>query len=126
MTVNERLSVLIKELGLTKTSFAKRINVSSQFISSVCSGSTSPSARTIVDICREYNVSERWLRTGEGEMFVSRSREELIAETVGRILTGDNEIKRRWISVLCRMPDEYWDMLDDLVTRYAAEAENDR
>ena len=126
MTVNERLSVLIKELGLTKTSFAKRINVSSQFISSVCSGSTSPSARTIVDICREYNVSERWLRTGEGEMFVTRSREELIAETVGRILTGDNEIKRRWISVLCRMPDEYWDMLDDLVTRYAAEAENDR
>lgn len=36
----------------------------------MCQGIKVPSARTIADICREFNVSETWLRTGEGEMFL--------------------------------------------------------
>lgn len=124
--MNNRVKEVRKALSLTQTQFGERIGVKGSTITNYESGIRSLSEAAITSICREYNVSERWLRTGEGEMFVTRSREELIAETVGRILTGDNEIKRRWISVLCRMPDEYWDMLDDLVTRYAAEAENDR
>lgn len=124
--MKDRIKSLRKSLSLTQEEFADRLHIKRNTIAKYETGRGEPIDAVISLICREYNVSERWLRTGEGEMFVSRSREELIAETVGRILTGDNEIKRRWISVLCRMPDEYWDMLDDLVTRYAAEAENDR
>lgn len=38
--------------------------------------------RTIADICREFNVNEEWLRTGEGEIFIEQSTEnlDLIAE----------------------------------------------
>ena len=67
-TINQRIDFLIKELGFTKTKFAESLHVSSQFVSSLCSGAKQPSDRTIADICREYGVSETWLRTGEGEM----------------------------------------------------------
>ena len=57
-TINQRIDFLIKALGFTKTKFAESLHVSSQFVSSLCSGAKQPSDRTIADICREYGVSE--------------------------------------------------------------------
>ena len=67
-TFQDRLRSLIDTLGITKTKFAEDLHVSSAFVSMLCSGKSLPSDRTIADICRKYNVSETWLRTGEGEM----------------------------------------------------------
>ncbi|MEY8388579.1 helix-turn-helix transcriptional regulator [Oscillospiraceae bacterium 38-13] len=70
-TINERISHCITVTGLTKTAFARKINLSQPHISKIALGHTSPTDRTISDICREFNISETWLRTGEGEMFAS-------------------------------------------------------
>ena len=69
--INHRIALCIKDSGLTKTAFADRINVSQPFISRLASGEKIPSDRTIADICREFNISEHWLRTGEGEMHIA-------------------------------------------------------
>ena len=76
--INSRISAVIRASGLTKTAFGERLNVSQSHVSRLANGETAPSDRTIVDICREFGVSEHWLRTGEGEMFVRLSREEEI------------------------------------------------
>lgn len=68
--INERIAECVKESGLTKTAFAEKINVTQGFISNLCTGTKVPSDRTIADICREFNVSEVWLRTGEGHMHI--------------------------------------------------------
>ena len=49
-------------------------------------GTKVPSDRTITDICREYNVNEDWLRTGNGEMFKSRTREQEIGAFVNEVM----------------------------------------
>lgn len=67
--MNNRIQAVIKAVGLKKIEFAKRIRLSAPYISELCSGKTCPSDRTISDICREFHISETWLRTGEGEMF---------------------------------------------------------
>lgn len=85
-TINQRIDFLIKELGFTKTKFAESLHVSSQFVSSLCSGAKQPSDRTIADICREYGVSETWLRTGEGEMKQKLTRNQEIAEFMGVVM----------------------------------------
>ena len=72
-TFQDRLRSLIDALGITKTKFAEDLHVSSAFVSMLCSGKSLPSDRTIADICRKYNVSETWLRTGEGEMKQKRN-----------------------------------------------------
>lgn len=79
--MNERIHELIKALNMKQAEFAKRIGVSRPFVSELCSGNKKPSDRTVADICREFNVNEQWLRTGEGDMFLCI---ELVAKYAGK------------------------------------------
>jgi transcriptional regulator with XRE-family HTH domain len=114
--MNERIQKLIDSLNIKKAEFAKRLNLSQPFVSELCSGIKSPSDRTIADICREFNVSERWLRTGEGDMFVQLSRDEEIAAFMGDILKGeDDNFKRRFIAMLSRLDENDWELLEKMI-----------
>ena len=75
-TIAERIAQCVNESGLTKTAFAEKIKVTQQYVSNLCLGKKIPSDRTIADICREFDVNENWLRTGEGPPYVGRSRDE--------------------------------------------------
>lgn len=80
LTIGERIRRLRKALDLTQQEFADRIGMKRNSIAQVETGRNT-SEQTIFSICREFNVSETWLRTGEGEMFVP-SPEESIDELV--------------------------------------------
>ena len=123
--MKERIKELRKVLDLTQEEFANRLHIKRNTIAKYETGRGEPIDAVVSLICREYGVSERWLRTGEGEMFTRRSRDEEIAEAFGRIFTGPDDFKRRWISVLCRMPDEYWGVLEDIVARYVETTEEE-
>lgn len=113
--IHERITAVIKALNIKKIAFANRINVSSGFVSQLCSGASQPSDRTIYDICREFRVNEEWLRTGKGEMFTSLSRDEEIAAFVGSVLKEENEsIKKRLILALSKLNSEQWAMIDNI------------
>ena len=68
--MNERLKKLRKALDLTQQEFADRIGVKRNTIATYEIGRNTPLYAVIASICREFNVSETWLRTGEGEMFL--------------------------------------------------------
>ena len=102
-TINERIAWCIKDSGLTKTAFAERINVGQPFISQLCSGAKNPSDRTIADICREFNISELWLRTGEGEPHIQRDEDEEFLEVMEQIHMSDDDLIKRIIKA-------YWFM----------------
>lgn len=114
LSLHERIDALIKALGLNQTKFAERINVSRSYVSQMCIGNKIPADRTISDICREFDVNEAWLRTGEGEMFIEKSREEEIAAFIGNILKGEPDFRRRLVSVLARLSVEEWQMLEQM------------
>lgn len=69
-TINARINWLTEnnDRATTKTAFAKIVNISQPFLSQICSGTKTPSDRTIADICREFHISRQWLETGEGPM----------------------------------------------------------
>lgn len=99
--LNERISWLIKELNITKTAFAEKLNVSQAFVSQICSGVKQPSDRTLADISREFSVSEEWLRTGQGEMFIQISPDEELDYILGQIGAGADE-------TIVRIIRSYW------------------
>lgn len=67
--MKERIKSIRKSLGLTQEQFSDKLNLSRNYIAQLEIGTKVPSDRTISDICREYNINEQWLRTGEGEMY---------------------------------------------------------
>ncbi len=122
--INTRIAAVIQASGLTKTAFAERVKVSQQHISRLAKDGT-PSERTILDICREFNVSERWLRTGEGEMFVQLSREEEITKFAMEVIRDPaSEFQRQLISTMARLEPAQWklmeQMLDELIRQRTA------
>lgn len=119
--INSRIAAVINASGLTKTAFAERLKVSQQHISRLAKDGT-PSDRTIVDICREFGVSEHWLRTGEGEMFVRLSREEEITKfTMSIIRDPDSEFQRQLLATMAKLEPAQWklmeQMLDNLISQ---------
>lgn len=105
-SINNRISWCVKDSGLTKTDFAARINISQSFISRLVSGEKLPSDRTIADICREFNISEVWLRTGEGEPHMERDKDEEFLEIMEKINISDDDLIKRIIKA-------YWFLDDD-------------
>lgn len=109
-TINERIAFLISALGISKTKFAERLNISPSFVTRICAGDKIPSDRTSSDICREFNVSLAWLEDGEGEMYVQRSENERMAMLFTDVLAeADESTRKRGIAAALEMPPEFWD-----------------
>ena len=68
MSVNERIRQVRKVNGLTLEKFGSRIGITKGALSQIENGRANPSDQTVMLICREFNVSETWLRIGEGSM----------------------------------------------------------
>lgn len=115
-TINERIAFLISDLGISKTKFAERLNISPSFVTRICAGDKIPSDRTSSDICREFNVSLAWLEDGEGEMYVQRSANEELALLVTDIMSdADDSFRKRFISLLMALPPEKWAAIESFV-----------
>ena len=94
--MNERIKKLRKALDLTQQEFASRIGSVQNTITGYETGRRVPSNQVLSLICREFNVSEEWLRTGIGEMFTQREPqplEDLLTQLIrGRDITGADRI----------------------------------
>lgn len=82
--MNDRVKELRAALSLTSEAFGARLGVTKAAISKIENGSRSVTDQMVLSICREFNVNEVWLRSGQGSMFRQDSQ-----------------------SVLDRMADEY-------------------
>lgn len=69
--MNTRIFEIRKNAGLTQEEFANEINLSKNYVWMIEKGERIPSDRTILEICRKFNVSLEWLTTGQGDMYTS-------------------------------------------------------
>lgn len=114
--LKDRLKKLRKTLDLTQQAFADRIGMKQNTIAQYEMGRTIPSDAIIFSICREFNVNENWLRTGEGDMFMEMSRDEQIEKFIGDLLHGEEDsFKRRLISGLVALDENGWKVLEDFL-----------
>ena len=118
--VNERIKKLRKSLGLTQQEFSDRIKVKRNTVATYEMGRSMPSDAAISLICREFNVNETWLRTGDGEMFKPVNRDQEIADFMADILKGEPDFRTKLISVMARLSADEWAMLEKRARELAA------
>lgn len=119
--VKDRLKALRKELGLTQEKFAERLSMKRNSIANYEIGRNEPIDAVIALICREFNVSEAWLRTGDGDMFLPVSRSTDIARLTKRLLDEESSsFKNRFISMLSNLSEEEWELLERKVKELAS------
>lgn len=86
MNEGNRVRELRKTIGLTLEKFGDPLGVGKTAISKIENNERGLTDQMIISICREYNVNDEWLRTGNGEMFKKLSPQEEVASYVSDLL----------------------------------------
>ena len=88
--MEKRFFELREHLNISQEDMGNRIGVTKSTISLIERGQRNASDRVIRDICREFNVDENWLRTGEGEMFKDILEDDETAALVSDLIEDNN------------------------------------
>lgn len=110
--MNERVKELRKALGLTLEKFGERVGLRKSSLSQIENGVNGVTEQLFKSICREFNVNENWLRTGEGEMFVQLDNDEDIISFIQSMQNDGNSFKKKFIKMLASLDDTDWDKLE--------------
>lgn len=116
--INQRIKEVRKAAGLTLEKFGQRIGITASSCSTIESGKSNPSNQTIVAICREFGVSELWLRTGEGDMLVKRTMNQELGVMINALLSeSDESFRKRFVAALLELPEETWPEIEKFIKK---------
>lgn len=108
-----------KELGLNQEKFGERLGVGKTAISKLEKGYNNLTEQMARSICREFNVNEDWLRTGEGDMFINYEDEQTELDyLIGKLASDGDAFKIKFIKFMLRQPDERWDVIEKMIDDY--------
>lgn len=120
--MKNRIRELRKELGLTQSEFGSHLGVKGNTVTGYESGTRVPSDAIIFSICREFDVNEDWLRTGSGDMFITKTRSQEIVDFMSELMNDpDDSFKRRFIESIAQLSEEEWKVIEQIIDRLLAE-----
>jgi transcriptional regulator with XRE-family HTH domain len=101
MTENERIRQARKILKISQKDFARSICISNTYLADVENGARKSNDRIVKLVSMVYGVSEKWLKTGEGEMFYKSPDEKIT----------------RLVSIFNELPADFQDYVLDQIEK---------
>ena len=124
--MNERIKELRTKMNLTQQAFADKLHLKRNTVATYEMGKSIPSDAAIALMCEKFNVSENWLRTGEGDMFVLKSKDEEISAFLGEIMeASDSNALKRLIRAMARLTYEEREVIQKIMDE-AYKANNEK
>ena len=119
--MNGRLRELRKTLGMNMEEFGAVLGITKSGVSDIENGRRSVTNQhirilTTTPINGEH-VSEQWLRTGEGEMFVPRTKNQVITDFMADLVMEDDSFKKRIIEALAQLDEKDWEELERIALK---------
>ncbi len=127
MATSERIRALRKEqLHLTQEAFGKPLGLSRANIANIEAGRITVTDRVIASVCKEFGVSEKWLKTGEGEMLAPLTRSETISKFAGSLANeGDYSFRNQLVEVLAELSEPEWETLEGIAKKLAKKSQGE-
>lgn len=112
MTINERLKLLRKELGLTQIEFGEKIGLKKSAASQVEKDGYSINPRLLQLICSTFNISEKWLTEGKGDMYTS-DEEAILEKLAGMYNLSESQLTfaKQWLQLPAATKDAVVDYI---------------
>lgn len=117
-TINERLQILRKALNMNQSEFGEYVGIKRAAISDIERGRRAVTDRHIkaIILAPDLNVSEEWLRTGDGDMFLPISKEAELAKLTADIFRDpEDSFRRRFVHMLAALTPEDWKRIEKLM-----------
>lgn len=119
--MKDRIKLIRQNAGMTQQEFAKQIGVSRNTIATYETSVRIPIDAIVLSICREFNINETWLRTGEGNMYMEENPDFMLSKWFGEILREESSsFKKQLILALPQMSEREWSLLQNFVDTFVA------
>lgn len=106
MNISDNIKSVRKSLGLTQAEFAARLGIKPNTVTTYETGIRVPSDAVIISICRQFNVSEHWIRTGEGEMFLQLDKDSELEQILAEIAGSEDETIKKIIRAYWKLDEK--------------------
>jgi len=105
--IRDRIGKVRETVEKSQEEFGAILGVTKSTISLLETKKREPSERLIRDICREFNVNETWLRTGDGPMIrPPKTIDNVIMEEIAKLVKSDDEFVKNFILEYLKLSDE--------------------
>lgn len=122
MNVNDRIKQVRMELSLTQIEFGGKTGISQGHLTSIENGRRAVTEKTLKVICATFNISEDWLRTGEGDMFVEN--DNVLLSQLAKQYNLDS-FSLKFIETYISLPEAHRDVIKCFARALAEEAIGD-
>lgn len=116
--LRDRIANIRNLLHKSQEEFGNILGVTKSTISLLETKKREPSERLLRDICREFDVNEVWLRTGEGgddNMFTKINQEDRYSISLGRLTVSENKFIQNAIITLEKTDPEKLKVIEEFM-----------
>lgn len=107
--MNKRIRKIRDRFGMTQQQFADKLGIKRGAIANYEIGRNEPIDAVISLICKEFNINEVWLRTGEGgdeNMFTKISEDDRFALNLGKLSKTENQMAKNMVNAIAESSPE--------------------
>lgn len=116
--MKERIKQIRKKNKMTQVEFGEKVGVKGNTITNYETGLRKPTDAVVLSICREFNINEDWLRTGNGEMQRNIGDDDF--SKISTIIGEKDPKARQAIITYWNLSDEdkklFWQFADKFLT----------
>lgn len=113
--MNNRIKEVRESQKLSQSKFGEKIGVSRDTVANIEAGRIEIKEIFIKSICKEFEINEDWLKTGQGEMKKILSRTQEIGAFANDVMGEmDESFKKRFILALSKLNERDWETLEKI------------
>lgn len=115
--MKNRIKQIRKDHELTQVEFGKRIGVKGNTVTNYETGLRTPTDAVILAICREFGISEKWLRNNEGDMKIEDCKDNRYLSNVGKLQRADDETIMRWVNAIAETDPKVLKQIEEFMKK---------